>query len=89
MNSELAKLIGELQSREECHEAWDLVSARADQLEALESLKFHKGMKVAFEDKHGNELVGIIETVNQKTATLRVDKRKWRVAFSFLREVAA
>ena len=83
----LAKHIGELQTKSECRKAWDLIKARLDQLSAVEALRFHKGMKVEFENRKGQTLTGVIETVNQKTATIKIDKVRWRVSFDYLREV--
>jgi hypothetical protein len=49
---------------------------------------FHRGDKVAFEDKHLNTVVGIIVRINQRTATIDPgDGTSWRVGFPLLRHV--
>ncbi|MCR6480859.1 hypothetical protein NU688_32210 [Variovorax sp. ZS18.2.2] len=49
---------------------------------------FHRGARVAFDDKYLQPQVGIIERINQRTATVDIGSgQSWRVPFHMLRQV--
>jgi len=91
MNMDTAEVINAIDTmnKEQLKTVNEAVRDRNNILVQREVRTYKKGARVAFEDKHGRTVIGIIDRINTKSVSLHEEDntfKTWRVHPSFLRE---
>jgi hypothetical protein len=88
---EIARLVDQL-DEQETRQVFDMCRRRLRVIDEIKVAAFRPGQKVKFKSRHGMTLVGTVEKVNQKTASVSVPYKSgdveipqiWRVSLSLL-----